>query len=323
MMPLKIWTNADLSPEALTLLRSGTAAHALVIANEQTGNLSAGGPSAELPGCDIAFGQPDADQVIGLPELKWVHITSAGYTRYDRDDFRAAGKIFTNSSSVFDEPCAQHVLAFLLAHCRQLSDSQRLAPNWSFDQLRPKTSVLRDQTVLIVGYGAIARLLVELLAPFPLNLIGVRRQVRGDEAIPTHPIENLAALLPTADYVINILPASPSTNQLFAQPQFDSMKPGTVFINIGRGNTVDQPALVQSLVTGHLAAAYLDVTDPEPLPSDHALWHTPNCFITPHIAGGFQNESVGIVEHFLQNLRLYEANDSLLDLVWQPLTTNH
>jgi phosphoglycerate dehydrogenase-like enzyme len=316
MKPLKIWTNADLSADALACLRTGIAPHELVFAQEATGNLSAGGPSAELVGCDIALGQPDPDQVIALTELKWVHITSAGYTRYDRDDFRATGKTFTNSSSVFDDPCAQHVLAFMLAQCRQLPDSLRLAPEWSFNQLRPKTSVLRDQTILIVGYGTIARRLVELLAPFPLNLIGVRRQVRGDETIPTHSIEDLTALLPTADFVINILPASPSTDQLFGQTQFESIKPGTVFINIGRGNTVDQLALVQSLATGHLAAAYLDVTDPEPLPVDHALWHTINCHITPHIAGGFQIESVGIVEHFLQNLRRYEASESLRDQVF-------
>ena len=316
MKPFKIWTNADLSPDALAGLRAGVEPHELIFAQEATGNLSAGGPSDQLVGADIAFGQPDPDQVISLPNLRWVHITSAGYTRYDRDDFRSAGKAFTNSSSVFDDPCAQHLLAFMLAECRQIPASLQASPNWSFTELRPKTSVLKDQTVLILGYGAIARRLVELLSPFALNLVGIRRQVRGDESIPTHPIDALVTHLPQADFVVNILPASPSTNQILSAAEFNAMKPGAVFLNIGRGNTVDQSALIEALTKNHLAAAYLDVTDPEPLPTDHPLWTTPNCYITPHIGGGFQSESVAIVEHFLQNLRRYEASESLLDRVF-------
>ena len=93
------------------------------------------------------------------------------------------------------------------------------------------------------------------------------------------------------------------------------MKRGAVFYNIGRGTTVDQDALGEALRSGQLRAAYLDVTDPEPLPPEHPLWTTPNCVITPHTAGGHADEWVRLVKHFLVNLRRHEAGQPLLDRV--------
>ena len=316
MPPLTIWTNAGLPDDALAALRSGTAGHRLVFDQNLTGNLAAGGPSAELAGADVAFGQPDPDQLLSLPSIQWVHITSAGYTRYDRPDIEAASWPFTNSSSVFAEPCAQHVLAFMLSQARQIPQSLQASPNWAFDALRPATSVLQDQTVLILGFGAIAERLVQLLRPFRLDVVGVRRRVRGDEGVPTFGIDQLPNLLGEADHVVNILPASRSTDQLLAAEAFAKMKPGAIFYNIGRGSTVDQDALLGALNSGRVTAAYLDVTDPEPLPVEHSLWRAPNCYITPHIAGGFRGEGLAIVEHFLANLRRFEAGEQLLDGVF-------
>jgi phosphoglycerate dehydrogenase-like enzyme len=88
-----------------------------------------------------------------------------------------------------------------------------------------------------------------------------------------------------------------------------------VFYNIGRGSTVSQSALDSALRTGRLSAAYLDVTDPEPLPPDHLLWTSPNCFITPHIGGGHGDETITLVRHFLENLRHYEADQPLKDRI--------
>ncbi len=93
------------------------------------------------------------------------------------------------------------------------------------------------------------------------------------------------------------------------------MKRGARFYNIGRGPTVDQPSLIAALADRHLDAAYLDVTDPEPLPPDHPLWSAPNCFICPHTGGGHREESVRLVRHFLANLALFEAGQPLVDRV--------
>ena len=93
------------------------------------------------------------------------------------------------------------------------------------------------------------------------------------------------------------------------------MKRGAYFYNIGRGATVDQNCLIQSLNSGALAGAYLDVMTPEPLPSDHPLWHAPNCLITPHSAGGFDAEMMSLVNHFLENLSRYSSNLPMLNRI--------
>lgn len=151
----------------------------------------------------------------------------------------------------------------------------------------------------------------ELLAPFRMNLIGVRRRVRGTEAISMIDESHLPQVLSRADHVINILPASPSTTNYFDPSKLAMMKNGAYFYNIGRGATVDQNALHLSLTAGRLAGAYLDVMSPEPLPADHPLWSTPNCYITPHTAGGFDTEMNSLVSHFLENLRRFELNEPL------------
>jgi phosphoglycerate dehydrogenase-like enzyme len=96
---------------------------------------------------------------------------------------------------------------------------------------------------------------------------------------------------------------------------FAAMKPGAVFYNVGRGTTVNQAALIAALESGQVGAAYLDVTEPEPLPPDHPLWAAPNCFITPHVAGGHQDEDAHLVRHFVSNLRRFEAGEPLVDVV--------
>jgi phosphoglycerate dehydrogenase-like enzyme len=320
---LTIWCNAEFPPDVTAHLKQATANHRLLIEPERAANISSGGPSQLLAEADIAFGQPDADQIKELPNLRWIHLTSAGYTRYDLPEIQAAlnkrDAQLTNSSSVFDEPCAQHLLAFMLAQARQLPLAmvdQLGARSWTYEQLRPATRLLKGQTVLILGFGAISRRLVELLHPFDLNLIGVRRHVKGDERIEVHPIEALPSLLPMADHVVDVLPASPSTNQLIDAACFQFMKPGAVFYNIGRGTTVDQSALIAALNSGKIEAAYLDVTDPEPLPSDHPLWTAHNCFITPHIGGGHDQEYPNLLNHFLANLERFESGKPLRDRVF-------
>ncbi len=298
-MPETIWCNVGLTPAALEELRAGTQDYRLV---------TEGPPQGE-----ILFGQPES-----LEGARWAHISSAGYTRYDnpetRDELKARGAVLTNSSSVFDEPCAQHLLAMILAFARQLpqaAQEQLGARDWNVKRRRLDSRLLQDQTVLLVGYGAIARRTVELLAPFRLDVKAVRRKPRGDESVPTFPIKDLDRLLPEADHVANILPANPSTDRLFDAARFARMKPDAYFYNIGRGTTVDQNALLNA----RLAAAYLDVTDPEPLPSNHPLWTTPNVWITPHSAGGHRGEETRLVRHFLANLRRDESGEPLLDRV--------
>jgi phosphoglycerate dehydrogenase-like enzyme len=145
--------------------------------------------------------------------------------------------------------------------------------------------------------------------------VAFRRQPRGDEGMPVVTEDGLPAALAEADHVVNILPESPATRRFFDAARFAQLKPGAAFYNIGRGATVDQDALLAALRSGHVGAAWLDVTDPEPLPASHPLWAEPNCFITPHVAGGHTGEACTLVRHFLRNLERFARGQALVDQV--------
>ena len=321
--PLNIWCNAQFPEGPMRELREGIGPHRLVLSKARnTVNLAPGVLDPLLAEADVAFGQPDPRQVIELGRLKWVHLTTAGYTRYDTEPIRLAlrrrGAALTNSSMVYDEPCAEHILAMMMAAARQLpacwSDQATTRP-WRAAEHRLRSRLLEGQTALLLGLGAIARRFAELLQPFRMNLLAIKRTITGAEPVRTFPFSRLAELVPQADHVIDILPANLSTEKLFNAELIAQMKPTAIFYNIGRGTTVDQGALQSALESRRIAGAYLDVTEPEPLPPDHPLWRMPNCWITPHTSGGHQDEFERLVRHFLANLRRFEQSTELLDRI--------
>ena len=308
-MSLRIYTDVDLPAASLRLFEE----HDLLR------------DPADLATADVAFGQPDPAVVAASPAIRWLAISSAGYNRYEREDLRAAvadrGLIVTNASGVFDEPCAQHALAMLLADRRALpiAAAAQREQLWNGHAIRSASRLLDDETTIAVfGFGAIARRLVALLEPFDVQVTGVRRTLSGDEPcgmIEADDAEAIEALLAYSDVVVNILPAGPGRDGYFNAKRFAQMKPGATYLSIGRGATTETTALRAALETGHLSAAWLDVTDPEPLPPGHPLWLTPNCHITPHTAGGMAEEANVLARHFADNLLRFERGEPLRDRV--------
>jgi phosphoglycerate dehydrogenase-like enzyme len=322
-MSLTIWSNAKFGDADTRLLVEGTRAHRLIFSkNASASVLMAGQPDPLLATADIAFGQPEAKQCLTNEKLRWVEVTSAGYTVYDtpefRETFRGRGSIFSNVSDVFADPCAQHVLAMMLALGRRLLPSyndQLGDHSWHYAERRYDSRLLTGQTVLMLGYGAIGRRLAELLAPFGMTLIAVRRQTRSERGVRIIPEEKVSAALAEADHVVNILPDNASTRNFVNARRLACFKPGARFYNVGRGSTVDERALLEALRSGRVSEAYLDVLETEPLPVDHPLWTTPNCYITPHTAGGRHDQDTAIVKHFLRNLAAFERGEDMIDRV--------
>ena len=320
---MNIFVDLEMPTSALEILRAGTAGHQLIFPKMPTASvLAKATPDPQFASAEIAFGQPDLAAIANAPHLKWIHVSSSGYTRYDTPAFRTLAterKIaFTNSAGVYQEACAVHVLSFMLAQARNLPAalSARVAnatPLWN--QLRATSSTLRGETVLILGYGSIGRRLVELLQPFGMNFLAYRRVARGDENIPVVTGDQLTDALHRANHIVNILPESVETRNFFDAPRLAQIKRGAVFYNIGRGATVDQDALADALRTGHIKSAWLDVTDPEPLPDGHPLYLLPNCHITPHLAGGQPREADALVRHFIGNFQRFVNREPLLDRV--------
>lgn len=311
MATLKIWSNAQLSVPGRERLLAATTKHRLTQVDD--------GPSDEvdLNGFDIAFGQPNVAACAGSKSLRWLAVNTAGITRYDtaefREGFRATRGIFTNMGSVFSEPCAQHLLAMMLALNRKLPDSwadqQQPSPPWAYNARRDVSDLLTGQTVLILSFGKIARRLVELLQPFGLKIYALRRRAYSEAGVHVIAEEQLSAVLPQVDHLVNILPHNASTDYYVNARRLALLKRGARFYNIGRGSTVDQNALMDALREGTVGEAYLDVTEPEPLPPEHPLWRTPNCYITSHTGGGHRHTERDLIDHFLANLSAFERGE--------------
>ena len=322
-MSLTIWFIGAYNPAATRRLREGVGAHRLIeSAFPDTIVGRPGHTDPALAEADVGFGQPPVGDLLRSPRWRWMHISTAGYSRYDtvevREALRARSAIVTNTSSVYADPCAQHVLAMILGLGRNLLPAYRFQQqdhSWRYAELRFTALRLTGATVLLLGFGAIGRRLTELLAPFRCTIYAVRRQTRSEPGVRVIPEAELTRVLPLADHIVNILPDNEATRGWVNARRLACCRPGARFYNIGRGTTVDEKALLEALRSGRLGAAYLDVTEVEPLPPSDPLWSAPNCYITPHLAGGRKDQDEAVVEHFLANLAAFERGQPLADRV--------
>lgn len=325
VMSLTVWSNHELWPAAHALFTEQVARLGCRLIQSPRSSrsvLAEGTPDPTLAEADVAYGQPAPEQIVGCPRLRWIALSTAGYTRYDRDEFRTAMRIrgtqVTNASGVFANPCAEHALAMMLALTRNLPREvlNGAGPRaWNYTEGRYTIGTLTGSTVVVLGFGAIGRRLAELLAPFRTRLIGVRRHPRGDEGLEMVRISEVHAVLPHADHVVNCLPDSPETRHFCNAAFLNALRPHACFYNIGRGTTVDQSALEKALRAGQLAGAFLDALDPEPLPPAHPLWSTPHCHVTPHLAGGHRGQDESLVRHFVANLERFLHEEPLTDRI--------
>ena len=171
---------------------------------------------------------------------------------------------------------------------------------------------LTGKTVLMVGYGSIGKEIERMLEPFHVKLIRVARTARENPRV--YPVRELDALLPSAQVIVLILPATEESRWLIDAAQFGLMKAGTLLVNAARGPIVNTDALVDALMSGRIRAA-LDVTDPEPLPLDHPLWKCPNLLITPHVGGSSPEFARRSLKVAADELRRYMAGEPLRNVV--------
>lgn len=171
---------------------------------------------------------------------------------------------------------------------------------------------LSGKTVLLVGYGAIAKEIERKLAPFDVKLLRVARRARTVPEV--HAVSELDELLPQAEVVVLILPATAESKGLIGRRQLALLRPGTLLVNAARGPVVDTDALVEVLRAGKIRAA-LDVTDPEPLPEGHPLWSCTNLLITPHVAGSTPQFAVRALRVAADELRRYMKGELLQNVV--------
>ncbi|WP_372515561.1 2-hydroxyacid dehydrogenase [Streptantibioticus ferralitis] len=176
---------------------------------------------------------------------------------------------------------------------------------------------LADKTVLIVGYGAIGAAVEDRLAPFECQVVRVARSARDTERGPVHAVTELPDLLPGVDVVILVTPLTEETRNLVNAGFLARLPDGALLVNVGRGGVVDTKALLGELESGRLCAA-LDVTDPEPLPPGHPLWHAPGVLITPHVGGSSSAFPPRAGRLLCGQLRRYLTGEPLHNIISAP-----
>lgn len=253
--------------------------------------------------------RPLVAAIRAIPDPKWVHSFSAGVDNVFFERLLEAGTRLTTSSGAMAVPIAQTVMMYLLALSRDL-------PGWLGDQAahrwNPREIVdLQGRTLAVIGLGPIGREVARLGAAFRMHVVGVRRRPQGDEPFETWALDQLGELLPRVDCLVLALPLTEDTRGLVDRQAIERMRPDTLVVNIGRGELIDQTALVEALTTGRLGGAGLDVFETEPLPEDDPLWSLPNVIVTPHSSGTSPGNFHRASEIFVENVGRYVRGEPL------------
>ncbi|MFL6184749.1 MAG: D-2-hydroxyacid dehydrogenase [Actinomycetes bacterium] len=280
-----------------------------------------------LDRAEVLFGIPDdtaeglAAAVTGLPRLRWIHATSAGAGEQVRKAALPAEALkrvaITTSSGVHAVLLAEYAILGLLAVAKELPrfvEEQR-AKAWP--EVRRPLRELDGQTLFLVGLGDIGRETARLGKALGMRTVGFRRtQGPPPEWVDeVHGPERLAELAGRADAMVVSLPLTDQTAGLIDRATIDRLPASCIFVNVGRGGVVDEPALIDALRERRIAGAVLDVFATEPLPEDSPLWTLPNVLVTPHAAALSARENERIVQLFVDNLRRYLDGRPLRNVV--------
>jgi phosphoglycerate dehydrogenase-like enzyme len=280
--------------------------------------LRASGPSSDPALVEIAFFSGDLfperirDFALTLAKaqgLRWLHTFSAGVDHPWFRNLKERGVRITTSSGAAAVPIAHTVILYLLALSRNF-------PVWLEAQRRRiwephDVQDLQGLLLGVIGLGPIGLEVARLGLALGMRVVGLRRRPRGDEPCETWPLSRLLELLPRADAVVLALPLTDTTRRILDASAIAAMKPGAWLVNVGRGELVDEAALITALEKGALHGAGLDVFEKEPLPPESPLWSLPGVLVTPHAAGRTPSNYARAEVLFLENLRRYFRGEAL------------
>lgn len=255
------------------------------------------------------------------PNVRWIQATSAGigqFVRRFRYDQRMPHTTFTTASGVHAQPLAEFCLMAMLMWSRNYWQMRRDQQERVWQRFGATDLVGR--TVGIIGVGQIGQAVARLALSFGMVVLGTKRTTTGIEPATLYldelvPVDQLDDLLRRAEYLVLVVPHTDATEQLLGARELALLPPGAVVINIGRGASVDEPALIAALQSGQLGGAALDVFAEEPLPASSPLWSMPNVLISPHSASTSDRENTRLTDLFGENLRRYLNGQPLLNVL--------
>jgi phosphoglycerate dehydrogenase-like enzyme len=281
---------------------------------------------------EILAGWFDPAWLFEMPRLRWVQQWGAGANWLMRyPEFRKAPFTLTNAVGIHAVPISEHVFALILAFGRNLPNAIAAQDKRVWARVKHPTESLdtpfafssghlfelADKTLLILGVGAIGERVARLAQAFGMYVIGMRNNPGKmspyvDDMIGA---DHLQEILSSVDFVVNTLPLTDATKHLFGVDELAAMKSSAFLINIGRGETIDESALIKALQIGTIAGAGLDVFEQEPPPDSSPLWGMPNVLITSHYAGATPRYHERALEIFQDNLQRYQNGQPLRNVV--------
>ena len=269
---------------------------------------------------EIAMGDVSHALIPRMPNIKWLQLWSAGADFLQHfPALKEHPLIITSASGVHVHQMAEHFFAMLLGWSRGLPAVYEARHKHQWMRVKEQQLAgLNGKTLLILGYGNIGQSIARIAVAFGMQVTGLRQNISRSTAITGVKLEEaskLMSLLPSADYVLNLLPLTSETRHSFDAGKFAVMKKTALYINLGRGPTTDEDALIEALNSKTIAGALLDVTETEPLPETSALWDMDNVMITGHYAGLHPGYSRLAMDIALENLRRYKRGEALVNVV--------
>ena len=272
----------------------------------------------DIEEAEIIIGYPPRKYLNTAKNLRWLQTISSGVDIYMRDGILPKNTIVTNAKGSYGEAQSEFMFSMLISLMKKLHiyrDNQ----NQSRWQNEGDVMMLRGATALVIGLGDIGNEFAKLLKAFGVYVIGVRRDASKpcDAADEIHSFTKLDTLIPRADIIGIVIPATPETENLINAKRISMMRKGAVLVNTGRGVTVDNEALCDAVENGHLSGAAIDVFNIEPIPKEHRVWKIENLLITPHIAGldYMAHNWTHTLMLILENLQLYCEGKELRNIV--------
>ncbi|MCD7034083.1 D-2-hydroxyacid dehydrogenase [Metabacillus sp. GX 13764] len=239
-------------------------------------------------------------------QLKWVQAWSAGVNDMPLKELEKKGVTVTSANGVHAYPISETIFALMLGLTRKIQAyvKNQEKKEWHHSNLKLE---IHNKTIGILGFGAIGKETAKIAKAFGMKVLGLRHSGKEDEfADAMYTPDSLNSMLPECDFVVVTLPLTEDTKHMIGKEQFGLMRESACFINIGRGDIVEENSLIQALQEGGIAGAGLDVFAKEPLPENSPLWEMENVIVTPHTAGSTEYYDQRVIEDiFLPNLKKY------------------
>jgi phosphoglycerate dehydrogenase-like enzyme len=269
-------------------------------------------PLADIGWFDLNDKEEMFKIISAATNLKWLNSIYAGVDGMPLAQLKAQGTLVTNGSGINAITIAEYVVMGMLTVAKGYREVVRAQGRreWLLDS--PGKVELYGSKALLLGYGAIGSLIEERLKSFGVDVTITRRSPGPNTLMP----DQWRGRLSEFDWIILAVPATPETDKMIGAAELAAMKPSATLINIARGSVIDQDALITALDNRKIGAAFLDVTDPEPLPENHPLWGVENAHITMHLSGRAQDKMfIRSAQRFLENLARYKKGEPLSPLV--------